>query len=213
MSLDNYIKRYTSGHDASRKMQEMYDNASNYTYEEFEEQLDKAKYIPSKTDSNVGGNSYEYQKLLDRYDDNEDRANQEFDGTMAAYRANKSQAMSDFLARKMESLPKQQAAAPSNPEPEPEAKTEPKGPVTHSPEIQQAKQRVKSYVNQHSQDIANPDSNFGYNKFSEGIKDELKDTKRYEDASSNIYGSKDYSNDELELENKYMNQQYDFSNV
>ena len=44
--LDKYIKKYTSGHSAARKMQEMFANPGDYSYDEFTSQLDKAKYIP-----------------------------------------------------------------------------------------------------------------------------------------------------------------------
>lgn len=168
MSLENYIKRYTSGHSASRKMQEMYDNPDKYTYEQFEEQLGKAKYRPSKKDDNLGGNSMEYQKLLDRYDDNEDRANQEFDGTLAAYNSSKNGVLNDFLAKKMKGLknnmPKQEAAPPPSapaPAPEPEKKKE----FSYSPEMQQALSRVRNYENKYTNQVMNNESNFGYNGF------------------------------------------------
>ena len=164
MSLDNYIKRYTSGHSASRKMQEMYDNADDYTYEEFGEQLDKAKYRPSKKDDNVGGNSMEYQKLLDRYDDNEERANQEFDGTMGAYRANKAQAMVDFLAKKKPKEVEKPVAAPEPKKEEPEKK---KGPVEYSDEIKQAISRVKNYESPFGGSNASSEDR-GFNSFGYG---------------------------------------------
>lgn len=165
MALDNYIDRYTSGHSASRKMQEMYDNADDYTYDQFQEQLDKAKYKPSKKDDNVGGNSMEYQKLLDRYDGNEERANQEFDGTMGAYRANKAQASVDFLAKKK---PKEVEKPVAAPEPKKEEPKKPKGPIEYSSEIKQAISRVKNYESPFGGSNASSEDR-GYNSFGSGI--------------------------------------------
>ena len=170
MSLQNYIQSYTSGHSASRKMQEMYDNPDKYTSEQFEEQLGKAKYRPSKKDLNLGGNSDEYQKLLDRYDGDENRANQEFDSKLSAYNSSKTQVMNEFLAKKMQGLKntvdkiesKQESAPTTNPEPK---KREVKEEFSYSPEMQQALSRVRNYENKFTNQALNNNFNFGYNGF------------------------------------------------
>ena len=222
MSLENYIKRYTSGHSASRKMQEMYDNADKYTYEQFEEQLDKAKYRPSKKDNDVGGNSMEYQKLLDRYDGNEERANQEFDGTMGAYRANKAQAMSDFLAKKMaslkDSMPKQEAKPEPAPAPEPEPEKKEKKPVTYSPQIQEALSRVRNYESKYTNQVLNNEYNFGFNKFKKNKENGPTETTMPVSPRTNGSELNNWDKNGSELNNwsgsnKYTNNQYDFSNV
>jgi len=209
MSLENYIQRYTSGHSASRKMQEMYDNPDKYTYEQFEEQLGKAKYRPSKKDDNLGGNSMEYQKLLDRYDGNEERANQEFDGTMGAYKASKAQVMNDFLAKKMKSLKnsvsKQETKAEPAPVPEPEKKEEKK--KSYSPEMQQALSRVRSYENKFTNQAMNNDFNFGYN----GFRKKQKREDGYPNPMPLPAVNADPKTDGFA--NQYGMQKYDFSNV
>ena len=174
MSLQNYIQSYTSGHSASRKMQEMYDNPDKYTSEQFEEQLGKAKYRPSKKDLNLGGNSDEYQKLLDRYDGDENRANQEFDSKLSAYNSSKTQVMNEFLAKKMQGLKntvdkiesKQELAPATNPATNPEPKKrEVEEKFSYSPEMQQALSRVRNYENKFTNQALNNNFNFGYNGF------------------------------------------------
>ena len=60
MSLSDYLKKYTSGHATSRKIEEMYKDPTKYSYEDFVKQLDKAKYIPQRED---------YMRSVDEYDE------------------------------------------------------------------------------------------------------------------------------------------------
>jgi len=202
MSLENYIKEYTSGHFASRKMQEMYDNADKYTYQQFDEQLSKAKNRPSKKDDNLGGNSMEYQKLLDRYDGNEERANQEFDGRLSAYKASKNQVLNDFLAKKMGNLENKVANQQTKPAPAPaptpapelEKKEEKK--KSYSPQMQEALSRVRNYENKYTKQMMNNEYDSGLNGFRKKKRKQLQYTGFHPKPASN-----------------YDMNPYDFSNV
>ena len=88
--LQDYLKNYTSGHSDARKMEEMFKNAGQYSYEDFANQIDKAKYIPQYGD--FVGNSDD-----DEY--NERRANDQYGRANSTYLGVRSNLLNEFLSK------------------------------------------------------------------------------------------------------------------
>ena len=105
--LDQYLEKYTSGHSAARKMQEMFNNPGKYSYNDFSSQLDKAKYIPKYDDYLGNYDDYEYA---------ERQATKKYNTANSTYLGIRSNLLNDFAGR-------QQAPAPA---PKPKAAPAPK---------------------------------------------------------------------------------------
>lgn len=119
--LQDYLKNYTSGHSNARKMEEMFENPGDYTYEEFANQIDKAKYIPA------------YEDFLGNSDDdeyNERRADEQFGPANSAYLSLRSNLLNEFSNANQAANAAPSSAPSSAPAPAPApAAPEPKLPV------------------------------------------------------------------------------------
>ena len=119
--LQDYLKKYTSGHSNAREIEEMYNNPGDYSPEEFASALDKAKYIP------------EYADFLGNSDDdeyNEKRADEQFGPANSAYLGLRSNLLTEFsnANQAANTAPSSSGSPASAPAPAPAA-PEPKLPV------------------------------------------------------------------------------------
>ena len=91
--IGSYLSNYTSGHSDARKMQEMYNNPSKYTYDQFKQQLGKAKYKPDPRDYS------ESYGTLYRFGSDERKAEQKYNADYGKYLGIRNSLLLDFKGR------------------------------------------------------------------------------------------------------------------
>lgn len=106
--IGSYLSNYTSGHSDARKMQEMYNNPSQYTYDQFSQQLDKAKYKPDPRDYS------ESYGTLYRFGSDERDAEQKYNADYGKYLGIRNSLLLDFKGRAAAASTSASASAPVN---------------------------------------------------------------------------------------------------
>lgn len=104
--LQSYLSNYTSGHSDARKMEEMFNNPGKYSYQDFVNQIDKAKYIPQYGDFLGNSDDDEY---------NERRADEGYSKANSTYLGVRSNLLNEFLSKNQASKSSQSSSTSSSP--------------------------------------------------------------------------------------------------